>query len=118
LHIALQRYAMAQDVFAVTKRLFDVDRELGDIANKGEQADASAEAEVLTALARRTVSELQYFTAYSDVQNAHARILNSLGLPRPPEGIEDLPVAELKTAVHSMLNDWQSTASPLQVASQ
>jgi outer membrane protein, multidrug efflux system len=118
LHIALQRYAMAQDVFTVNKRLLDVDRQLSVIADNSTEASATAEVEALSALARKTVSELQYYTAYADVQNAHARILNSLGLPRPPEGIEAAPIADLKLSVHAMLNDWQGSVASLTVASQ
>ncbi len=118
LHIALQRHAMAQDVFTVTSRLYDVDRELGAIADKGKAADAAAEAEVLSALARKTVSELQYYTAFSDVQNAHARILNSLGLPRPPEDLDTMSIADLKQAVAAMLDAAQGSSGPLQVAAK
>ena len=105
--IALQRYALAQDNFKVAGRLLSVDTELSSVAASGTQASAGSEIEALTALSRRTVSELQYLVAYSDLQNAYGRILNSVGANRLPIEIERQGVATLRTQVKNLIDDWK-----------
>ncbi len=105
--IALQRYALAQDNFRVAGRLLGVDTELSSVARSGTEADAGSEIEALTALSRRTVSELQYMVAYADLQNAYGRILNSVGANRLPLEIERQNVATLKVQVRNLIDDWK-----------
>jgi outer membrane protein, multidrug efflux system len=105
--IALQRFALAQDNFKVAGRLLNVDTELSSVAASGTEADAGSEIEALTALSRRTVSELQYLVAYSDLQNAYGRILNSVGANRLPIEIERQSVATLKAQVRNLIDDWK-----------
>jgi outer membrane protein TolC len=107
LHIALQRYAMAEDVLSVAQRLYGIDKEISSIAAKGAETSATSEVQALAAQSQRTVSELQYYTAYSDVQHAYGRILNSVGAPRLPEHIEALSVADLAMTLRPILDEWR-----------
>lgn len=116
LHIALERYALAADVFQATSRLYGIDREIASIASKGAAASATADSEALTAEARRTVSELQFYTAYADVQNGWGRILNSIGAHRFPEEIEQQDVASLADALRTTLDDWRPPQQVFEVA--
>ena len=88
-------------------RLLGVDTELSSVAASGTEADSGSEIEALTALSRRTVSELQYLVAYSDLQNAYGRILNSVGANRLPIEIERQGVATLRTQVKNLIDDWK-----------
>ncbi len=105
--IALQRYALAQDNFKVAGRLLGVDSELSNVAANGSAATSGSEIEALTALSRRTVSEMQYLVAYADLQNAYGRILNSVGANRLPIEIEHQGVATLKVQVRNLIDDWK-----------
>jgi outer membrane protein TolC len=116
-HISLERYALAADVLRATGRLYGLDREIASVAAKGSASSATAESEALVAEARRTVSELQYFTAYGDVQNAWGRILNSVGAFRIPEELEDQDVASLAETLRPMLDDWRPPQEIFEVAS-
>jgi outer membrane protein, multidrug efflux system len=105
--IALQRFGLAQENFKVAGRLLGVDSELSKVAASGTAATSGSEIEALTALSRRTVSEMQYLVAYADLQNAYGRILNSVGANRLPIEIEHQGVATLKVQVRNLIDDWK-----------
>jgi len=105
--IAVQRYALAEDNFKVAGRLFSVDIELSSVASGGAKASSGSRLESLTAISHKTVSELQYLIAYSDLQNAYGRILNSIGANRLPLEIEHQSVAELKLSVRKLIDNWR-----------
>ena len=105
--IAVQRYALAADNFKVAGRLYGVDVELSAVASGGEAATSSSQLDSLSALSRKTVSELQYLIAYSDLQNAYARILNSVGANRLPLEIEHQDVAGLKSDIRRLIDNWK-----------
>ena len=105
--IAVQRYALAEDDFKVAGRLFGVDQELSSVAAGGAQATSNSQLDSLTALSRKTVSELQYLIAYSDLQNAYGRILNSVGANRLPLEIEHQSVNALKADVRRLIDNWK-----------
>ena len=105
--IAVQRYGLAQDNLKVAGRLLGVDVELSSVAASGTAATSGSEIESLTALSRKTVSELQYLVAYSDAQNAYGRILNSVGANRLPLEIEHQSVASLILAIRKLINNWK-----------
>ena len=105
--IAVQRYALAQDNFKVAGRLYGVDVELSSVASGGAAASSGSRLESLTALSHKTVSELQYLIAYSDLQNAYGRILNSVGANRLPLEIEHQTVAGLKAEVRKLIDNWK-----------
>ncbi len=117
-HIALQRYALARDIYRVAAGLHLVDSRLSEIAEKGASSDAAAEAEALEALSRHIVSELKYYAAYADLQNAYGRILNSVGAHRFPADVERLSVKELAGALRRRLDDWRPPVPALRVAAR
>lgn len=117
LHIALQRYALAQDVFRVARSIYGVDRDLADLAERSADTTAGSDVEALAALSRKTVSELQYLTAYAEVQNAYGRILNSVGAPRIPADLEAMDIASLTQEVKVLFDEWKPPVASLQVAS-
>ena len=115
-HISLQRYALSQEVFNMWGRLYRVDSQLAEVAaESSSSADGSAH-EALAAQARKTVSELQYLSAYADVQNAFGRILNSVGAHRLPDGIEGSDLKTLTGEVRSFIDDWRIPDLPVEVA--
>ena len=105
--IAMQRFHLAQENYKVAGRLLGVDRELSEVAEGGTEADGASELDALTALSRRTVSELQYLTAYADLQNAYGRVLNSVGANRLPREIEQQSVATLKADIRKLIDNWK-----------
>jgi len=105
--IAVQRYALAADNLKVAGRLFGVDEELSSIASGGAVASSGSRLDSLTALSHKTVSELQYLIAYSDLQNAYGRILNSVGANRLPIEIEHRSVASLKAEIRNVIDNWK-----------
>ena len=109
LHLAMQRLAVAGEVFQVTSRLARVDDRIAEIAATSAQKDGGAPAEAIYAQSQRVVTQLQHFVAYIDVQNAFGRVQNSLGVFRLPPGIEAMEVDELSELVGKMLADWRET---------
>ena len=105
--IAVQRYALSADDFKVAGRLYGVDQELSAVATGGAEATSGSQLESLTASSRKTVSELQYLVAYSDLQNAYGRILNSVGANRLPLEIEHQGVAALKADIRKLIDNWK-----------
>ena len=115
-HISLQRYALAQEVFGMWGRLYKVDSELANVASESSTSTDGSAHEALAALARKTVSELQYLSAYADVQNAFGRILNSVGAHRLPDGIEGADLKTLTSEVRGFIDDWRIPDVAVEVA--
>ena len=105
--IAVQRFALAQDNLRVAGRLFGVDVELSAVATSGTAARSNSEIEALSAQSRKTISELQYLVAYSDLQNAYGRVLNSVGANRLPLEMEHQSVANLRIEIRKLINNWK-----------
>jgi len=91
----------------VAGRLFGVDLELSTVATGGAAATSGSQLESLTASSHKTVSELQYLIAYSDLQNAYGRILNSVGANRLPLEIEHQSVVSLKADIRKLIDNWK-----------
>lgn len=115
-HIALQRYALARDIFKVSSSIYGVDKQLSRIAATGAENTDRSEADALEARSRRLVSALRFYTAYADVQAAYGRVLNSVGAHRYPKDIEDMDVKTLAAEIASSLNDWQAPTPEWKVA--
>ncbi|MEZ5774511.1 MAG: TolC family protein [Hyphomicrobiaceae bacterium] len=117
LHLSLERLALATDVYRSAERLYDVDRRLADVAAHGSETTAGSAAEALTALSRKAVSELQYYSAYADLQNAYGRVLNSVGAHRLSADIESLDVASLAAELRPILDEWRPPSEMSALAS-
>ena len=103
-HISLQRYALAKSAYRLAANLSHVNNRISRITRSGGTADGRSSVEVLQAEARRVVSRLKYLAAYADVQNAHGRIVNSVGLNRFPADVETEDVATLAHYVRAHLD--------------
>ena len=116
-HISLQRFSLAKDIYRVSSNLLGVDRRLSSIASRNAQASDGSDLDALSARSRRIVSELRYYAAYADVQNAYGRIINSVGSHRIPEEYEDLSVQELARKLRGTLDKWTPPFGELTIAS-
>lgn len=103
-HVARHRMGLARVSFRATEQLYDVNRRLAAIARRSASSTARSEAEALEATSKELVLQLKYFNSYADVQNSYGRLLNSLGAPRLPEGVEELSVKELARLLRKRLN--------------
>jgi outer membrane protein, multidrug efflux system len=118
LHISLERFGLANELFGVAARLYRVDGELSDVTSRSFANKSASEVEALEARSRRLVTALQYYAAYADVQNAYGRVLNSVGAYRWPEGMESSSVKELTGQMRTLLQDWRSPVPEINLASK
>ncbi len=118
LHISLERFGLANELFDVASRLHRVEGELSDVTSRSYANKAASEVDALEARSRRLVTALQYYAAYADVQNAYGRVLNSVGAYRWPEGMESASVKDLTVQMRTLLQDWRSPVPEIKLASK
>ncbi len=103
--IGVQRYDITLFDYDLSTRASLVDDKLLAHVQAGAKVGSENDLEVIRANTKALLSEIQKYTAYSNVQAAYARLLNSIGLDLLP------PAGELKdiTSVAAYMNESLAT---------
>ncbi len=109
-NLAYQRFQLAKKNHGIITDIARVEMRIRDNVLAEKLAQSKTELEVIRAIAAELVARMQQELSYSELQNALARIYNSIGLDPLPARPETNDVASLSLAIKETLDTWNRGA--------
>lgn len=97
--VALQRYAVARQDYALTRDLAEVNSSLSEQVQARRQANAADSLAVIRGRTKALVAEMARDQAYAELQNAVGRIENTVGMDPLPETVAAADIQSLAEAI-------------------
>jgi len=109
-NLAWQRYQLEAKNFSIIKDIAGVEKRIKDQVLAEKQAQTQTELEVIRTLAGELVARMQKERSYAELQNARARIYNSIGLDPLPVRPKSNDLAALSDAIKTTMESWNNGA--------
>jgi outer membrane protein TolC len=106
--LGVQRYDMAIFDYDLSSRASTIDDKLLKHIQSGAKAGSENELDVIRTNTKALLSEIQKYNAYSNVQAAYARLLNSVGLDLLPPANDVKDIAGVAAYMKDRLTEWDS----------
>ena len=106
-HLAALEYRSAREQLATSTNYLTVSRNISDLVFNQSEAGSTGKLTAIKEQLNALVAELRRDLAYADLQNAFARIYQSIGLDPYPQDAGDTP-DELASAISQRRAAWQA----------
>ena len=116
-HLSLERYAVAKKEYDFTKKIDRVSHKIALISKSKEQARLEDNLKVIEDQAAGLIAHIRRYAAYTEVQGAYGRLLNSIGVDPFPftEGSMDLDMLTQKIQENIGASDQKLDNSTIKV---
>jgi outer membrane protein TolC len=111
-HLSLERYAIAKKEYEFTKKIDRVSSKIALISQSKEQAKMEDKLKLIEDKAAGLIAHIKRYSAYTDVQAAYGRILNSIGVDPFPFTEGPLDLEQLTQHIQDNLQPSEQKLDP------
>lgn len=109
-HLALNRYSVAQSKYEDANELEKVSTSYADLLRRDTQREGESGFAKIRANLQATAAQMESMLAYAEVQNALIRVYNTLGIdPINEDALEAIPINDLASKVNRHFQDVSNT---------
>jgi hypothetical protein len=106
-HIADIQFKESNDTYALATQYFDVAQRIKSQVDANRLTQNIGELTVIREELNALLAELRRDVAFAEVQNNFGKLLVSMGLDPLPEGFGAMDLAQLTSALNSLMQQWQ-----------